>query len=103
MSSARKNDLGIDKVGGRSENRLPGGIGEHTMTRMAAVPAGIFVFLAVMAAASLPPSSGAPAVGQRAPEFSLPDSHGRVVSLSELRGAGSGSSWTLLVFYRGYW
>ncbi len=64
---------------------------------------GTVSLAAVMAAAPLPPSLAAPDIGQKAPEFRLPDSHGRVVSLSELRGAVSRASWTLLVFYRGFW
>ncbi|WPJ96310.1 peroxiredoxin-like family protein [Coraliomargarita algicola] len=39
------------------------------------------------------------AVGQRAPEFSLPDAHGAPVSLSKLLQSGS----VVLVFYRGSW
>jgi hypothetical protein len=53
-----------------------------------------------------PPSAGAPQVGQRVPDFILPDSDGHLVSLSQLL-AGSDASAppkaVLLVFYRGYW
>jgi peroxiredoxin len=38
------------------------------------------------------------AVGQQAPDFSLPDQNAKVVSLSAARGQK-----VLLVFYRGYW
>jgi hypothetical protein len=52
------------------------------------------------------PSASAPQVGQRVPDFTLPDSNGRSVSLSQLL-AGSNASASpkavLLVFYRGYW
>jgi hypothetical protein len=52
------------------------------------------------------PSAGAPQVGQRVPGFTLPDSEGRPVSLSQLL-AGTNTSAppkaVLLVFYRGYW
>ncbi len=54
----------------------------------------------------LPRSAGAPQVGQRLPEFTLPDSTGQRVSLSQLLAGASGSpppKGVLLVFYRGYW
>jgi cytochrome oxidase Cu insertion factor (SCO1/SenC/PrrC family) len=38
-------------------------------------------------------------VGQAAPDFTLEDSGGKAMSLSELRGKKS----VVLVFYRGYW
>ncbi len=79
----------------------------------------------------LPASSRAPAVGQKAPDFTLPDQNGNPVTLSDLYGpalkaegkeegpgegpgegpregkgeaeeAGAGN-WVLLVFYRGFW
>ncbi len=68
--------------------------------------------------AQLPPSKGAPKVGEKAPDFTLLDSNGKPAKLSELvvapmldpSGAASKSDaaaekprWVLLVFYRGYW
>lgn len=51
-------------------------------------------------------SASAPQVGQRVPDFTLPDSTGHSVSLAELF-SGSASKEPpkalLLVFYRGYW
>jgi len=47
----------------------------------------------------LPASAAAPRVGQKAPNFTLPDQSGRPVALVDLisdKGA-------LLIFYRGYW
>lgn len=56
----------------------------------------------------LPPSEDAPKVGSQAPDFSLPDKHGQLVTLSKLleegtAGKGKNGQWVLLVFYRGYW
>ena len=55
-------------------------------------------------------SVGPPQVGEKAPEFTLPDRYGTPVSLVELisptTGKEAGDSegqWVLLVFYRGYW
>ena len=54
----------------------------------------------------VPNSEGAPQVGQRLPEFTLPDSGGHPASLSQLFAAsadGLQPKAVLLVFYRGYW
>ena len=67
---------------------------------------GLFVFIVFVGGRWLPASKGAPQVGQRAPEFALPDSSGKQVSLNELLTApvnGSAPKGVLLVFYRGYW
>lgn len=47
----------------------------------------------------VPLSAQAPRVGEKAPEFSLPDQNGKPVALADLlspKGA-------VLIFYRGYW
>ena len=67
---------------------------------------GLFVFAVFVAARWLPPSTGAPQVGQRVPDFSLADTTGKSVSLNELLSAplnGSAPKGVLLIFYRGYW
>ena len=55
----------------------------------------------------LPPSTGAPQAGQKAPDFTLPDQDGRQVTLSTLLESGSSAgdrvNGVLLIFYRGYW
>jgi hypothetical protein len=51
-------------------------------------------------------SAAAPQVGQRVPDFTLPDSTGQSVSLKQLFSGSSGKGppkALLLVFYRGYW
>ena len=67
---------------------------------------GFFVFAVFVAARWLPPSKGAPQVGQQAPDFTLTDTSGKQVSLTELRTSpidGNAPKGVLLVFYRGYW
>jgi hypothetical protein len=67
---------------------------------------GFFVFATTVASRQLPVSAGAPKVGEKAPDFVLPDSAGRPVRLSDLVGGkagGGAASWVVLIFYRGYW
>lgn len=47
----------------------------------------------------VPLSAQAPRIGEKAPEFSLPDQNGKMVSLTDLLS----SNGALLIFYRGYW
>jgi hypothetical protein len=58
-----------------------------------------FIFL-VFYFVRLPPRETALRVGQQAPDFTLPDVEGRMVSLSQLRQTKRA---VLLIFYRGYW
>ncbi len=69
---------------------------------------GLFLFSILIMARWLPPSTGAPQVGQKAPEFTLTDVNGKQVSLSELlsspiAGQTNDKKGVLLIFYRGYW
>lgn len=71
---------------------------------------GLFVFMTEIMARQLPPSAGAPQAGEKAPDFTLPDTQGRSVRLADLLGGPAGAtkggapgSWVLLIFYRGYW
>lgn len=57
----------------------------------------------------LPPSEDAPQVGkkvgEKVPDFTLPDVHGNPVTLSGFiaHGEDGKPGWVLLIFYRGYW
>lgn len=77
---------------------------------------GLFIFTAFVMARWLPASQGAPQVGQKAPDFSLSDTNGKPVSLSDLlaapikgengtagQDARPATKGVLVVFYRGYW
>lgn len=66
----------------------------------------LFILTIFVVGRQLPASKGAPQVGQRAPDFTLPDTTGKPVSLAELLNSPSNGNPTkgvLLVFYRGYW
>jgi len=76
---------------------------------------GMFIFVAFVASRWLPASTGAPQVGQKAPDFTLVDTNDKPVSLSELlsspitseppasAGGPRAPRGVLLIFYRGYW
>lgn len=67
----------------------------------------LFIFYNFWFSRQLPSAANAPAVGEKAPDFTLPDSNGNPVALSGLWSGGAGGGnrdqWVLLVFYRGYW
>lgn len=66
----------------------------------------MFIFIVFIGARWLPASKGAPHVGQRVPDFTLPDTSGKQVSLNELLTTpinGKAPKGVLLMFYRGYW
>lgn len=67
---------------------------------------GAFIFSIFIFARWMPASAGAPKVGQKAPEFTLNDTNGKQVSLTELLSTpvnGGSPKGVLLIFYRGYW
>jgi hypothetical protein len=66
----------------------------------------IFIFVHARA---VPPSTDAPQIGQKAPDFTLPDFNNQPLSLMQLFAPAPGNATVvvpnavLLVFYRGYW
>ena len=73
---------------------------------LSALVLALFILTIFVAGRQLPASKGAPQVGQRAPDFTLPDTTGKQVSLAELLNSptnGNPTKGVLLVFYRGYW
>ena len=61
---------------------------------------GLFSYVFFYELRQVPPSTGAPRVGQKAPDFTLSDQDGKDVALS---GLVSGSKAVALIFYRGFW
>lgn len=68
---------------------------------------GLFGFYNFYLSRHLPASSGSPRIGQKAPDFTLPDQNGKPVNLGEMLVSpstrGAKPSGVILVFYRGYW
>jgi hypothetical protein len=81
------------------------------LTALSAVVLGGFCYMVFIESRNLPSASDAPKVGQKAPEFSLPDTDGKSTTLAALlsspiaakSGPGHVPRGVLLVFYRGYW
>jgi peroxiredoxin len=72
------------------------------------VGSALFCWGVLYVARQLPSSASAPRVGQRAPEFTLPDQDGNSVALADLIAShaatpGGGGGGALLIFYRGSW
>ena len=61
---------------------------------------GGFTYFVTLGSKNLPGATRAPAVGEKAPAFTLRDTNNRPVTLSELTANSRG---VLLIFYRGYW
>ena len=76
------------------------------LTTLSVALIGLFLWSFFILAKQLPPSRGAPQVGQKAPDFTLTDTSEKQVMLSELLSTpmnGTKPKGVLLVFYRGYW
>jgi hypothetical protein len=67
---------------------------------------GGLLFVVFVAGSWLPASSGAPQLGQKAPDFTLIDSNDKPVTLAQLLTEPINNQppkAVLLIFYRGYW
>ena len=67
---------------------------------LSALMIGFFCYIFFYELRQVPASMGAPRVGQRAPEFTLPDQNNKPVALADLL---SDSKAVVLIFYRGFW
>jgi len=77
------------------------------VTVIALLPAALSV-LAFVGTRKLPGAAEAPQIGERVPDFILPDTLGKPISLDQLLAASPNSQApapkaVLLIFYRGYW
>jgi hypothetical protein len=88
------------------DRRLASRILNSVVATLSVLIIGLFIFGFFVASRWLPPSKGAPQIGQKAPIFNLADTSGKTVSLAELLTEpinGNAPKGVLLIFYRGNW
>jgi len=90
----------------RPGRRLISKIIAPVVATLAVLVIGLFIFITLIQSRWLPASPTAPAVGQKAPEFTLTDTNGQPVTLASLLSQpvdNQPPKGALLIFYRGYW
>ena len=88
------------------ERRLISKIVAPILATVSVLILAFFIFIALIQSRWLPASQAAPAVGQKAPEFTLNDTNGQPVTLASLLSQPLNNKppkGVLLIFYRGYW
>jgi hypothetical protein len=88
------------------ERRLISKIVAPILTTISVLILALFIFVTFIESRRLPPSANAPQLGQKAPDFTLPDINNKPVALSELLSQPIDNrpvKGVLLIFYRGYW
>lgn len=81
-------------------------IGAAVAMTLGALVIALFLFSIFVLGRWIPASTGAPKLGQKAPDFTLTDVNGKAMTLSDLLSSpinGAAPKGVLLVFYRGYW
>ena len=86
----------------RKENAHRGKIVGPILTVISLFVFGLFAYAIFYELRQLPVSSGVPRVGAKAPNFVLPDQHGKRTALADLLSS-SGTRAAVVIFYRGYW
>ncbi len=86
-------------------DRYRGKIFGLILTTASLLAIAFFAYGIFYLARQLPASSAAPRIGQKAPDFTLPDQSGKEVALSDLLSplAGTKANGAILIFYRGFW
>jgi hypothetical protein len=88
------------------ERRLISKIAAPILAALSVLILALFIFVTFIESRRLPPSANAPQLGQKAPDFTLPDINNKPVALSELLSQPIDNrpvKGVLLIFYRGYW
>jgi hypothetical protein len=73
------------------------------LTLLSVLMIGLFSYVIFYELRQVPASTGAPRVGQTAPDFILLDQNGQPVGLGDLLSGPSGRRALALIFYRGFW
>jgi hypothetical protein len=84
----------------RDQEHYRGKVSGSILGAVSVLIAGLFVVFILYGGRQIPASENALRVGQPAPQFTLADAAGKLVSSSKLL---KNHSALLLVFYRGYW
>lgn len=84
----------------RDPKHYRGKVSGPILSALSLIIAGVFVGFIVYGAKQIPRSENAPRAGQTAPEFTLTDTAGKLVSSSSLL---KNHRALVLIFYRGYW
>jgi uncharacterized membrane protein len=99
--------VGLQRAFGQAQ-QYRGKVTGPILATLSLLALGFFCYIVFYMTKQLPPPSSALQVGQKAPEFVLPDANNNPVALSSLLSAPMPGLQTppkgvLLVFYRGYW
>ena len=74
------------------------------LTVLSVLVFALFSYIVFYELKQLPASAEAPRLGQKAPEFTLPDQNGKLVALADLILSPAGKpGGAVLIFYRGFW
>lgn len=91
--------LGLIRAFGKRE-RYRGQIFGPILAALGVLLFAFFSYIVFYELKQAPASIAAPRVGQKAPDFTLPDQNNKPIALTDLL---SGSKGALLIFYRGFW
>ena len=94
--------LGLFRAFGRPQ-LYRGKIFGSILTAIALLLFSFFSYEIFYVLRQVPASTGAPRVGQRAPDFLLLDQNGNPVGLGDLLSGPEGHKAVALIFYRGFW
>jgi hypothetical protein len=90
---------GVNRAFGQPE-RYRGRVAGSILSTLSIALIGLFGYFAFALTKDLPSANAALQAGQRAPDFTLDDTGGTPVALSEILQKSRGA---VLIFYRGYW
>jgi hypothetical protein len=91
--------LGLFRAFGKPQ-AYRGKIFGPVLATLAILMFGLLSYVLFYELRQVPPSTGAPRVGQKAPDFFLLDQNGKPVGLGDLLSNSRGA---VLIFYRGFW
>ncbi|MEY2530985.1 MAG: AhpC/TSA family [Verrucomicrobiota bacterium] len=97
--------LGLARAFGK-RGRYRGQVFGPILAVLSVLVFAFFSYIVFYELKQLPASVGAPHLGQKAPDFTLPDQDGKQVALADListSATGGKPGGAVLIFYRGFW